>query len=76
MTASNINGNSATGNAAVTPLRQHRLSSTHQKQHPILLRQATSAPKLCGGREGNHRNATSVKLWLFKGMVQVSGRGM
>jgi hypothetical protein len=74
MTANNVNGNSTTGNAAVTPLRQHRLSSIHQKPHPILSRRATSAPKMCGGRDGSRRRATSVKLWLFKGMVQVSRR--
>ncbi|XP_033610040.1 cholecystokinin receptor type A isoform X3 [Cryptotermes secundus] len=71
MTASNINGNSTTGNAVATPLRQHRLFSTQPKQQPILSRQATAAPTICSGRDGNHRSAKSVKLWLFKGMVQV-----
>lgn len=68
----NINGGSTTGNAVITPLRHHRLFSANPAQQPILPRQATAATAVCSGTDGNHRTATSVKLWLFKGMVQVS----
>ncbi|XP_021913919.1 gastrin/cholecystokinin type B receptor-like isoform X3 [Zootermopsis nevadensis] len=66
----NINGGSTTGNAVITPLRHHRLFSANPSQQPILPRQATAATAVCSGTDGNHRTATSVKLWLFKGMVQ------
>ncbi|XP_069675745.1 cholecystokinin receptor-like [Periplaneta americana] len=67
MATSNINGNSTTGSATITPLRQHRLL----KQQQMLNRQSAGSTTLCAGRDGNNRAATSVKLWLFKGMVQV-----
>jgi hypothetical protein len=72
MTAGNVNGNSTTGSAVMTPLRKHRPFSANPKQQAILSRQSTAATAIYGGRDDGRRSAASVKLWLIRGMVQVS----
>jgi hypothetical protein len=74
MTAGNVNGNTTTGSAVVTPLRQHRPISANPKQQPILSRQSAAATTMYGDREDGRRTAASVKLWLIRGVVQVSAR--
>jgi len=74
MAAGNINGNSTTGSAVVTPLRQNRPISANPKQQPYLSRQSAAATTIYGDREDSRRTAASVKLWLIRGVVQVSAR--
>jgi hypothetical protein len=72
MGASNINGNSTTGSAMTTSLRQHRPISANPKQQSILSRQSSAATTIYGDRDEGRRTAASVKLWLIRGVVQVS----
>jgi hypothetical protein len=58
----------------VTPLRQHRPFSSNPTQQAILSRQSTAATAIYSGRDDGRRSAGSVKLWLIRGMVQVSER--
>jgi len=74
MAAGNINGNSTTGSAVMTPLRQNRPISAHPKQQQFLSRQSTAATTIYGDRDDSRRTAASVKLWLIRGVVQVSAR--
>jgi uncharacterized membrane protein len=73
MAAGNINGNSTTGSAVMTPLRQHRsISANPKQQQPVLSRQSAAATTIYGDRDDSRRTAASVKLWLIRGVVQVS----
>ena len=74
MAASNINGNSTTGSAVMTPLRQHHPLSANPKQQSLLSRKSTAATTIYGDRDDGRRTAASVKLWLIRGVVQVSVR--
>jgi hypothetical protein len=74
MGASNINGNSTPGSTMTKSLRHHRPTSANPKQQSIVSRQSSAATTIYGDRDEGRRTAASVKLWLIRGVVQVSAR--